>query len=47
MMEVFLRDTSLTTAENDIDQSFAFFENLLLKHSVESPPKRLASISVV
>lgn len=40
MYEVFQRDTRLSTAENDMQKSFAFFEDLLIKHSVQSPPKR-------
>ncbi|RYY89410.1 hypothetical protein EON63_00740 [archaeon] len=45
MYEVFQRDTRLSTAENDMQKSFAFFEDLLIKHSVQSPPKRSAACS--
>eukprot|EP01039_Chlorochromonas_danica_P009106 gene9106-10052_t len=41
LYEIFHRDITLTTAENDMNKSFTFFETLLLKHSVESPPKSI------
>eukprot|EP01031_Cornospumella_fuschlensis_P036138 gene36138-43831_t len=39
--EVFQRDARLSSAENDMQKSFAFFEDLLIKHSVHSPPKSI------
>jgi hypothetical protein len=44
MQELLLRDIGLTTAENSSAKSFLRFEEFLLKHSVDRPPKRYLMI---
>lgn len=39
--EVFARDSTLTSVENDMSRSFAFFQTQLLKHAIESPPSSI------
>lgn len=41
MNEVFLRDNSLLSIEKSMESSFDFFEELLVKHSVERSPKSI------
>ena len=41
MNEVFLRDNSLLSIEKSMETSFDFFEQLLIKHSVERSPKSI------
>jgi len=40
MNDVFLRDTSSSSPLSKAKDSFAYFRNLLLRHSVQRPPHR-------
>lgn len=40
MNEIFLYDAGANTLKNNVTESFQRFQVLLLKHSVERPPKR-------
>lgn len=41
MNEVLIRDAASSSLTNNAEKSFTFFQELVLKHSVERPPKSI------